>query len=271
MAYYTIPPPKILEPFIRFFWVFELDGIKNSGRPYVYRSLADGCPELLFHYQGIFEELTPQGKISSFRLGLHAQSRHFSRFQTMEDFGIFGAYLYPFALESLFGIPAAELSDQAIGLDTLLGNRVSILKERLAAADNNQKRYQVMSTFLEALLLSRRPDIPPIYGAVKSVIAQKGEIDILQLADYQNISLRQFQRKFKSASGFSPKLYSRILRFSKVAASLGGDFKDLTALAYEHEYYDQSHFIHEFREFSGYTPRDYFAGSPEGREWLEDA
>lgn len=268
MAYYTLPPPALLRPFVRFFWVFELDGIKASGSPYVYRSMADGCPEILFHYRGIFQELTPSGLVPSFRLGLHAQSRYFRRFQVEEDFGIFGAYLYPFASEALLGIPAAALSGLAIGVEDLIGHEGHMLEEKLLPCHTQAARYEVMSGFLEDLARRKCPVSGPIHDSIKMVINRKGDVNINTLSIQHNLSIRQFQRKFKEASGYSPKLYTRILRFMEVATARERDFKNLTSLAYGHQYYDQSHFIHEFKEFSGYSPRDYFSGSPEGLEWL---
>ncbi|RYF96544.1 MAG: AraC family transcriptional regulator, partial [Chitinophagaceae bacterium] len=62
---------------------------------------------------------------------------------------------------------------------------------------------------------------------------------------------------------------SRILRFQMATRLYGVKEKSLTDIAYGCGYYDQSHFIHEFKQFSGYHPRQYFSGSPEGVAWKE--
>src|SRR5687768_16270959 len=99
MNYFTIQPPASLAAYVRFFWVLEGDVAQS----YIHRSMADGCAELLFHYQGIFDELTESGKTEkSFRSGLSGQSQHFRRFTISENFGIFGVYLYPYAVQDLF-------------------------------------------------------------------------------------------------------------------------------------------------------------------------
>jgi AraC-like DNA-binding protein len=268
MAFYTLPPPPELRPFVRFFWVFELNGIRSADVPYVYRSMADGCPELLFHYKGLFREVPPTPSVGSSRLTLHAQSSRFARYQIQEDFGIFGAYLYPFATEALLGIPADALSDTETSLEGLLGSPGRVLEERLLDCGTQWERHQILSGFLTAALRRRRPRGEAIHECVKKVIEQKGIVDISLLAQEQNLSARQFQRKFRKAAGYSPKRYTRILRFMEVASRDRADFSSLTALAYAHAYYDQSHFIHEFKAFSGYAPREFFSGTPEGREWL---
>jgi AraC-like DNA-binding protein len=90
-----------------------------------------------------------------------------------------------------------------------------------------------------------------------------------QLSAQFNLSQRQFERKFTEYAGFTPKVYSRIIRFQSALSHYGSDYKSLTDIAYECGYYDQSHFIHEFKEFSGYHPGQYFKGRPEGIEYRE--
>ncbi len=81
--------------------------------------------------------------------------------------------------------------------------------------------------------------------------------------------MRQFERKFKQFSGFSPKLFSRIIRFQSAIKKYDDKKMPLTEIAYECGYYDQSHFIHDFKEFSGYSPMQYFSGKAEGVEYKE--
>ncbi|WP_350340143.1 helix-turn-helix domain-containing protein [Paraflavitalea speifideaquila] len=57
--------------------------------------------------------------------------------------------------------------------------------------------------------------------------------------------------------------------FQEALQQYGSTFKSLTDIAYECGYYDQSHFIHDFKEFSGYHPGQYFKGRPEGIEYKE--
>ncbi|HEX2898290.1 MAG TPA: helix-turn-helix domain-containing protein [Bacteroidia bacterium] len=83
------------------------------------------------------------------------------------------------------------------------------------------------------------------------------------------ISMRQLERTFKDHAGFSPKTYARILRFQSTTKEYGNTHKTLTDIALDCGYYDQAHFIHDFRQFSGYAPGDYFFGKPEGIEYRE--
>src|SRR5699024_12361683 len=79
----------------------------------------------------------------------------------------------------------------------------------------------------------------------------------------------QFGRNFKKASGFTPKFFARIVRFQTAMESFGLETQTMAEIALKCGYYDQSHFIHEFKEFSGYLPGEFFAGNTEGTEWLK--
>lgn len=266
MKYYTIPPSASLAPFVRFFWVFEGEGISRE-MPYIYRSMADGCAEILFHYQGTFQEITATGRQATFRAGVHAQSDAYRRFIIYEGFGIFGAYLYPFALKSFFDTPAGALSNLMPDLSVLIGKQAGELEDRIMSAANNEARVSILSDFLEKRLSSSQTADIQMADALHQILRNNGEIRIKAMSDYYGISIRQFQRRFKEIAGFSPKTYARITRFGHAMNHYGGTYRSLTDLAYACGYYDQSHFIQEFRQFSGYTPSSFFSGKAEGIEW----
>ena len=109
---------------------------------------------------------------------------------------------------------------------------------------------------------------PLVCASIRKIIDDRGLVNVRSLAREYFFSDRQFERKFKEFSGFSPKLYARINRF-QAAPKQYGSGKTLTSIAYDCGYYDQSHFINDFKEFSGYNPKVYFTGQAEGSEYLE--
>ena len=252
MKYYTINPPVHLADYVRFFWVLECQ--VALGDYYVHRSMADGCTELLFHYKGRFDEIFDNDSTqSSFLSGIHAQSRSVRRFKINRDFGIFGAYLYPYAIPHLFNIPASEVTDQMIDNGDFLGAEGRELEEKIILARSNNERVRILTAFLETKL--GKVCVRNTHKSIKSVIDNKGQIDIDWLARECFLSRRQFERRFRQLAGFSPKLYARIVRFQSVFDSLKPKSRTLTEVAYRCGYADQSHFIHDFKEFSGYTPK----------------
>jgi len=107
------------------------------------------------------------------------------------------------------------------------------------------------------------------FSVISDIIHSRSLMPVDELAKRSFLSTRQFERNFKNFSGFSPKLYSRIIRFQSATQQYGTCYNTLTDIAYDCGYYDQSHFIHDFKQFSGYHPKQYFSGKAEGVEWRE--
>ncbi|OJV16911.1 MAG: AraC family transcriptional regulator [Dyadobacter sp. 50-39] len=263
MKYFTVLPPADLARYVRFFWVLEHNLADRE--PYFHRTMADGCAEMVFHFKGRFDEIlkTDEQELS-FRSGIHGQSQSFRRFRIGEDFGILGVYLYPFAIPALFGVPATELSNQMPDLTTFLGQAGTELEERVMLAADHPQRIHIIAEFLRKCIRSREVSEPAVFSVIGSVIRSNGLAKIPDLAAQSFLSTRQFERKFLAFSGFTPKLFSRIIRFHSALNEYGNKEKSLTEIAYECGYYDQSHFIHDFKAFSGDHPKTYFSGNTEG-------
>lgn len=262
MVYYTINPSAKLSPFVRFFWVLE------SNEPsYTHRSMADVCAEMIFHYNGQFEELGNETSEMSSITGMQGPSNTIRRFQIQRTFGMFGVYLYPFAIPVFFDLPATELSNQLPDLISLLGSEGAALEEKIMLAESNTARINIVTSFLERRLEKSQKKQHPVISAIAFMIHSKRATTVEKVANQYFISQRQFERKFKEYSGLTPKLFSRIVRFHAACEHFGDYTKSLTRIAYECGYYDQSHFIHDFKEFSGHHPKLYFSGHAEGTEW----
>jgi AraC-like DNA-binding protein len=256
MRYYTFPVPDPLQPYVRCFWALEGDG------PYIHRSMADVCGEMVFHYRGSFDQLLSDTAIPSFLVGVQSPSNEVKRFSTSTSFGIFGIYLYPYSLSILTGIAATELNNQMIGLKDLFGQDGSDLADQILESKTHQDRICSASSFLLTRLRDQ-PSNDGTFAAMTYLLQANGQNKIEDVAARFCVSRRQFERKFKAYSGFSPKQFARIARF-KMATQSSAKTQSLTQVALECGYFDQSHFIHDFKKFSGYNPSTYFFGSPEG-------
>jgi AraC-like DNA-binding protein len=266
MKYYTIPPPPFLARYVRLFWVYE--GEASAESPYVYRGFADGCTELVFHYRSVFDQLNDDSIERSFAAGIHAQTRKYTRFIVDRTWGIFGCYLYPFALPRLFSFPASDFTDMMIDFHSVLGRDGKELEEKMLMAGDNRRRVEILSGFLQTRIERNHKEEPRVFASISHIIDTRGLVNVTSIAREHFLSKRQFERKFKEYSGFPPKLFARISRF-KAALNEYRSAKSLTDIAYECGYYDQSHFINDFKEFSGYNPKVFFSGKAEGSEYLD--
>ena len=172
--------------------------------------------------------------------------------------GIFGVVLQPYAPTLLFNIPATAFKNELVDLASLPGQEGMELSEQILSAGNNLQRIFLMNRFLSKQIKDFKPF--SIIHSVQSICAKKGNVNMQQLSDQSFLSQRQFERKFKEFVGFSPKTFSRIVRFKSILDSYSTDNKTMTEIAYDFGYYDQSHFIQDFKQFSGYSPTSYFKG-----------
>jgi AraC-like DNA-binding protein len=98
----------------------------------------------------------------------------------------------------------------------------------------------------------------PSAEALDLITRSAGQESLRQLHRHVGVSERSLERRFKTSIGLGPKRYARICRFKAALRDLQqGRFTQLTTLAYSHGYTDQSHFIREFRQFTGLTPGQY--------------
>lgn len=252
MDYGIIRPPLHLADYVRFYWFIE------GNLPYVHRAFAYPCPELIFCYKGNFKYGVGHSNDNVLTSGIFGQTETFSRVTlNNKDFGILGVYLYPHAFLQLFGLPANEFTNQYADINSLLGKDGDMLEEKIALASDNQQRAKLVSDFLQARLKNVRTEHTTIASSITAIVNAYDTSSVKTLADTNFLSLRQFERRFKELSGFSPKSFLRIMRFNSV---LNKDFqhKSLTEIGIDCGYYDQSHFIHDFRKFSGVSPKHYF-------------
>jgi|WetSurMetagenome_2_1015567.scaffolds.fasta_scaffold185651_3 hypothetical protein len=146
MNYRVLQPPSAVRGYVLAYWTLE-SGHRNS--PYIHRTIADCCPELMFHYSGCFDELIPNGSpVPSFASGLHAATDCIRRFRIDRRFGIFGVTLYPYALPFLLHASPVELLNETPDTHALLGRAGRELEERMMTASANSERYRIISEFL---------------------------------------------------------------------------------------------------------------------------
>lgn len=259
MKFITIQPPASLSMYVSSFWALE--GRSSILNPYVFRLMADGMAALVFHYSGAFNELYQDGhQEESIISGLTSQSEKFRLFSINRDFAMFGAHLYPYAISHLFSIPSTELKNQLIDLKSLLGKHDDGLEERIMLAKDLPARVKIITRFLENRLRKITPMPPGIFETINYITKTNGTTEVDALAQRNCLSMRQFERNFKQFSGFSPKTFSRIIRFQNTLSQKDKSRKTLTQIAFDAGYSDQAHFIRDFKEFSGITPKEYFYG-----------
>jgi AraC-like DNA-binding protein len=162
--------------------------------------------------------------------------------------------LKPAGMYRLLGIPMAELVDCDYDARLMLGREIDELLERLQESRTNEEKNAITQAYLLGKLPKLKPVLPFDLAMLQQVHAS-GNIAIERVAAQACLSLRQFERKSYERLGFSPKVYSRMIRFSH--AYKYKESSPLTSwieIAHRCGYFDQMHFIRDFKFFAGFAP-----------------
>jgi len=250
MRYREILPPAALKDWVRFFWVLEQNDPLQSQ---VYKLFAEGLPGLVFFHNNQYGAINGPGNIPK-------------QFPISGCFKMRGAFLYPYALPLLFKLPSYELTNTTHDFKTVLGKSGTELEERIVESANDENVFQLLSNFLIHQINHSKTKNNKQQSCIQHIIQQPEQADVKSLAFQSGISVRQFERNTKHHTGFSPKQFSRLMRFqASLRLPAKYNITSLTDLAYRAGYFDQSHFIREFKEFSDISPKEYFNLKPEDR------
>jgi AraC-like DNA-binding protein len=162
------------------------------------------------------------------------------------------------------------LNNSVTALGAEFNSLVQALKSHVTQGQY-EEAVENLEDFLIKRALVRTYDLKLIQTAAKMLHHTKGQHRIAELADYCQVSARQLEREFKYATGTSPKGFARTLRFHEAQRRLMFDpDADLTGLAYDCGYFDQAHFIKDFKAFAGKTPSEYAQQMQKMQETLKN-
>jgi AraC-like DNA-binding protein len=254
--FYKPKPP--LSKFVDSFWLFE--GYEPERK--TERILPTGTLELVINLRQnellFYDDERPEncsrfsGAIVS---GAHGRGL---APDTAEETFIIGVHFKPGGAFPFLGLPAGDLADTHVDLETLWGPSAGRLRERLCEARTSAERFQL----LQEALLSRLCHGVEQHHAVSAALEMFGKNQagptVREAAKYLRLSQRRFIQVFKAEVGMTPKLFSRIQRFQQTRTFIKQNpSPNWAALALDLGYFDQSHLIREFLEFSGLSPTDY--------------
>jgi len=238
-------PKKPLSEFVRFFWYWRGRVVPYSKE----RILPMGTVELVIKLGG---GRTSEAGISG------PQSRSLIIERPAQDeflgvhFNLGGGF--PF-----LGFPCGELHNHNITLADLWGERRACkLLTLLHDSATAEMKFQVLEEWL--VLVATRPlkHHPAVSFALQEFQRDPGSLKSAEMAERVGISQRRFIQIFRDEVGLTPKLFCRVQRFQEVIKTIGSrDTVDWLDIALPCGYFDQAHFIHDFQEFSGLTPREY--------------
>ncbi|AUG80966.1 AraC-type DNA-binding protein [Kitasatospora sp. MMS16-BH015] len=159
------------------------------------------------------------------------------------------------ALRHFLPVGVVEVTDRVVSAAELWGPDGRRLVEEVGLAGGAGARVAVLDRFLTGLLARRPPVDPWVDAAVQLVYRRPGGLRVDRLAERLGVGPRRLQRAFPAAVGVGPKEFQRLARFQRLTrALLLADQRTYLPEALAAGYYDQNHFIREFRSFTGRRP-----------------
>ncbi len=234
-------PSAPLQPYVHCYWLLQSETALPS--PFACRFVPDGCVEIFIDCKAF---------AGLFIIGITDKPAIVSLNGRMEYFGV---RFMPGGIHAFFPLHLREITNKIISCQALWGNRFREFELALFSAASTRERINRAEAFLTRRLLenNRHPDAR-LLAALEKIYHQRGQIPVEKSLSAV-MSPRQLRRFFDTYIGFSPKTFSRIVRFQSVLAALRREPQnDLLSLSFDFGYYDQAHFIHEFKEFYGLPP-----------------
>lgn len=257
MNYQTFEPRQELNGFVKCYWSLESP---KQWPPEKQIIVPDGCIEMIFHYGDLYRQYNEAGKsIIQPKCFVIGQLTRPLEIEPTGETGIFSVRFHPEGFLPFATIPIKELENTAVPLQKLFGEDGQELEQIILNANSNSEKVEHIENFLLNRLVEKQSTDRIIKSTMDTIFTANGQLSINELSKQTNVNRRQMERKFSSTIGLSPKQLSKIIRLqATLKMLLNKDFTSLSALAHENEFYDQAHFIKDFKEFTGFTPKEFY-------------
>ncbi|MFK7948760.1 MAG: helix-turn-helix domain-containing protein [Saprospiraceae bacterium] len=250
-------PSKELNDFVMSYWTLDFP---KEVTPKMNTIIPDGTMKLIFHYGDLYWHHPKDG--NSFlqpRCFLIGQLTQPYVVEPDGDTGTFVVRFHPNGFLPFANIPIKEMENTPVPLNKLFGIVGETLEKNILEAQTTTERIHIIEAFLLQYLTDSKTIDTIVKSTIDTILTANGQVSISELSEKNHIHRRQLARKFSSVIGLSPKQLSKTIRLqSALKKLLTQKSSKLTDLAYDSEYYDQSHFIKDFREFTGLSPKEFY-------------
>ncbi|KAB3538530.1 AraC family transcriptional regulator [Alkaliphilus pronyensis] len=242
--YREYSPIRKLQPYIACYWTSKT--INTTNEVVTSRVIPDGCMDIVFDIGEI-----NKGKCGSV-CGLMTKSSEEEVKGTSEFLGV---RFWPGGIIPFLKISANDFTDKSVSLDDILGKLALEISERLCFSETLSERLMIIEDELVRLILKAGVSNELMICALYEIYKHRGIISIKNLSQEMNMSQRQLSRNFKNWIGTNPKTFVNIIRFQNIIKQLNEATNiNLQDMVFENGYYDQAHFIKDFKTFYGKTP-----------------
>ncbi|MBO0340833.1 MAG: helix-turn-helix domain-containing protein [Bacteroidota bacterium] len=257
MKYQTYKPYKDLASIVKFYWTLEVPfDPKNQKQKIV----PDGCIEMTFNFGDKIKRYTSENDFilhpNAMVMGQRTKSYDILPVGNVDTFAI---CFYPVGFVNFVKSPLENLVDKETPIAELFGEaEANELERQMIQAIDTQKRIDIIETFLLKKLNERTTISNIVKSTVDTLLKTNGTTPINVILKDDISKRKQLERHFKKQIGISPKQLGKAIRLqANLHLLLNKKSETLTDIAYENEYFDQNHFIKDFKELVGVTPKEF--------------
>lgn len=243
VTYQEFLPHTTLQPYIYCFW--RLRAVETLKEPFFYRIVSDGCIDIFFQLDDTK---------TAFAMGF---CKEYTAYDLGSKFDYVGVRFLPSMFPQLFDISAIELSNVCEPLDNVLPKVASYIQSCFYPLQSEMEIIDVLNNYFLNLISSiDLSSDKRFYNAMEVILKEQG---VLELDFDTGISSRQLRRLFHYYLGQNAKTFAKVVRFQNILKAK----PTVTSLKkhkifYDLGYFDQSHFIKDFKSFYGVTPAKAF-------------
>jgi len=221
--------------------------------------------QLMFHYRNPFLVYKSGQVAEQPRTIISGLSNTYSDVSTNGEAGVVFVSFYPTGASHFFGFPLDEIENGSYDLSDIFYNDVKRVEEELFSMATYMDRVAVIEKFLMkrySPVISLNDQL--VGKGVEYIRLAKGQISASKLSEKLSVSPKSLERKFSGSIGKTPKQFIKLIRFQETLKDFCVDKNmNLTDYAYKNGYFDQSHFIKDFKSYCGYTPKEFAVKYPD--------
>lgn len=251
MSFQIYIPRDILKPYIKGIFIIESKEASD------YKVIPDTAVVMGFQYSG---SLAYHDSVKIKQLSKAGITGLMDTYRVFSNAAQTGTVLVVFSetgAAAFFSQEINELFSLSLSLDDLiLGSQMDMVTEQLHECKTAQQRITVVENFLENRLNTKQTD--ELINLAVSIIKQYyGNIRIAVLAEKLHISQGRLEKRFRKVVGASPKKFASLVRMRTLVNKASKE-ETFTKLGLHAGYFDQAHFIKDFKSFTGETPEQFF-------------
>ncbi|MDF2190676.1 DUF6597 domain-containing transcriptional factor [Paraflavitalea sp. CAU 1676] len=257
MMYREYKPGPRLKEYVKCYYIYE----SNSETTFEDTVFPSGNMEIIFNLgSGQWQTAPNETFLANPAIELWGQIVKPLPVRSIGQNTMLGVRLYPQAAAFFLKEKVDLFNNQVADFSEVVDKAVQSLHSQLMDTGSWSKRIELLDNYLFGLLndAGRRLQKIAVVNDVMQEMKQHDFFDNIEnVAARYGITSRYLQKLFVQYTGLTPKLYSKIHRFQNSLRLVSQKESSLTSIAYDCGYFDQSHFIREFKSFTGYTPSGY--------------